>query len=62
MATFRDRLPSRHYALLLFAICAFPVHVWYIVNLLRELPARMYDLNVWDLVGMSAYVLVFATS
>lgn len=45
---------------MLLAACAFPVHVWAIVNVLRELPAWLLRLNVWELVGVISYTLVFS--
>jgi hypothetical protein len=45
---------------LMFGVCAFPVHVWAIVNLLRELPAWLLRLSIWELIGVISYVLVFA--
>ena len=44
---------------MLFAACAFPVHVWAIVNVLRELPAWLLRLSLWELIGVISYTLVF---
>jgi hypothetical protein len=44
----------------MFAACAFPVHTWSIVILLRELPAWILRLNIWDLIGVMAYPQTFA--
>lgn len=60
MAIFRSRLPSKQDIALTFAVCAFPVHVWAIINLFREIPAWMLRLSLWELTGVIAYTLVFA--
>ena len=44
----------------MFAACVFPVHVWSIVNVLREVPAWVLRLSSWELVGVIAYTQAFA--
>jgi hypothetical protein len=39
---------------------AFPVHVWLIINVLRELPAWLLRLPLWDVLGVVAYSLMGA--
>lgn len=60
MAIFRNRLAPTQDLVLAFAACAFPVFVWSILNVLREVPAWVLRLNVWDLIGMLAYTQAFA--
>ncbi|RMH02228.1 MAG: hypothetical protein D6706_00455 [Chloroflexi bacterium] len=60
MAIFKRRLPSRQDLLYVFAACAFPVHVWLIINVMREVPAWILRLSMWDLLGVVAYSLLFA--
>lgn len=60
MGTFKKRLPSKRDAFLLFAACVFPVHVWSILNVLREVPAWVLRLSVWELAGVIAYTQVLA--
>lgn len=60
MAIFRERIPSNKDIFLAFASCTFPIYVWAIANLLREVPALILRLSVWDLVGVIAYTLNFA--
>ena len=60
MAIFRKRVASTQDLVLLFAVGAFPVYVWSIVNVLNAVPAWMLRLNTWDLIGMIAYSQVFA--
>jgi hypothetical protein len=56
----QKRLPTRRDALFLFLISAFPIHFWAIVNLLRNIPALILRLSVTELIGVTAYTLVFA--
>lgn len=60
LATFRRRLPLRRDVLLLFAACVFPVHVWAIIGLLKELPAWILRLSTGEMVGVISYTLAFA--
>ena len=60
MATFSNRFGSRQELAYIFAVCIIPVHVWLIINVLREVPAWILRLTTWDLVGVLAYSLVFA--
>lgn len=60
MAIFKKRLPSSQEAIYGFAAFAFPIHVWLIINVMREIPAWILRLNIWDLVGVVAYSQVLA--
>jgi hypothetical protein len=60
LVTFRERLPSLSDAGDLFAVCAFPVYIWSIIAMLRELPAWILRLPLWDVVGLVAYTQAFA--
>ncbi|MCP4423681.1 MAG: hypothetical protein GY803_04230, partial [Chloroflexi bacterium] len=60
MAIFRKRLPSSQEALYAFAVCIFPIHVWAIINVMREVPAWILRLSIWDLIGVIAYSQLFA--
>lgn len=44
----------------MFASCVVPVHVWSILNLLREVPAWVLRLSSWELIGVIAYTQAFA--
>jgi hypothetical protein len=46
--------------MLAFAACAFPVHVWTIVSVMREIPAWVLRLSAWQLVGVISYALMVA--
>lgn len=39
---------------------AFPVHVWAILNIMREIPAWILRLSLWDVVSVVAYSLLFS--
>ena len=56
----RTRFPSRRELALVFAACVFPVHVWTIINVLREVPAWVLRLSAWQLVGVISYALLVA--
>ena len=56
----KDRLPSWRDAFLIFAAVAFPIHVWAIIGALREVPAWILRLSVWDVIGVMSYTLVIA--
>lgn len=70
MATFNEhsvvqhvtapRRLSRQELLNVFAACAFPIHVWLIINVMREVPAWILRLSIWDLIGVISYSLMFA--
>jgi hypothetical protein len=51
---------SAHRLLSLFLICAFPVHLWAIILILRDIPWMTQRTNLWDAIGVGAYGLVFA--
>lgn len=50
---------TRKSLLSLFAVCAIPIYIWSIYNLLHEVPAWVLRMSVWDLVGIIAYVQAF---
>lgn len=60
MAILRHHLPSDREIALVFTACVFPVHVWTIINVLREVPAWVLRLSAWELVGVISYALVVA--
>ena len=44
----------------LFLTCAFPLHAWTIILVLRDVSWVAERTNLWDAVGVGAYALVFA--
>jgi hypothetical protein len=59
LATFNTRFAERS-LLQLFVYCAFPIHVWTIVNMFLDIPAWLVYMTSWELVGTIAYTLTFA--
>jgi hypothetical protein len=60
LVTYRARLPKAQEAPLLFAICAFPIFAWSIVQVLQQVPSWILRLNLWDLAGVIAYTQALA--
>jgi hypothetical protein len=60
MDTFRNKWSAKSEYFRLFLVCAFPVHVWAYINLLNDMPSMVLEMGVWRILGVAAYVLVFA--
>jgi hypothetical protein len=60
MDTINHRLASKDEYFRLFLVCAFPVHVWAIVTLLKWASVFMIHMNAYQIVSVTAYVLFFA--
>jgi hypothetical protein len=45
---------------LVFAVAAFPIHFWAWLNFLREVPAYILHVKIWDILGILAYVQAYA--
>lgn len=60
MDIFKRRLASKSEYFQLFLICAFPIHVWAILNLLYSAPAMALQMNVIQLLSVVAYVGAYA--
>jgi hypothetical protein len=60
LATFRGRFVSREQFFYAFAASVIVVQVWAILNLLKELPAWILRLSLWELAGVIAYTQAFA--
>ncbi len=59
MAISKKRFQSRADLLTLFAICAFPIHVWAIYRIIQEVPQWLLRLTIPQLIGVVGYVLMF---
>jgi hypothetical protein len=46
--------------LLVFAICAVPVHIWAFIALFRAIPSWILSMTVGEMAGIMAYPLAFA--
>lgn len=44
----------------LFLICAFPLHLWTLILVFRDMSWVIERTNAWDAVGVASYGLVFA--
>jgi hypothetical protein len=55
----RGRAASNEEILLLFVVCVFFIHVWSVVVLFTEIPTLILRANIWELIGVIAYVLAF---
>jgi len=60
MDTFRNKWSAKSEYFRLFLVCAFPVHVWAYINLLNDMPSMVLEMGVWRILGVAAYVQVFA--
>lgn len=60
MDTFRNKWSTKSEYFRLFLVCAFPVHFWAYINLLNDMPSMVLEMGVWRIMGVAAYVLVFA--
>jgi hypothetical protein len=58
--SFLDRFPSRHEVLLVFAACIFPIHAWTTIVFLYNFPSLILKANLWQILGVFAYALIFA--
>ena len=59
MAIFRDRI-NWNDLILLFVFTAFPIHVWTIINMLKDVPSWSLYMRIWELISTVAYTLTFA--
>lgn len=54
------KFPSKKEVLLLFSACVIPIHIWSIINILREIPTYLLSMTTGEIIGMIAYAQVFA--
>ena len=57
---FYRRIPSRRNIVDVYLACLFPIQVWSIYNSLREVPAWLRQMSLWDLIGVVSYPQMFA--
>ena len=60
MAICKDRLPPTQDIVLVWAACVFAVYGWAILAFFRRVPAWLFYLDSWDVIGIFAYTQVFA--
>ncbi|HUI87667.1 MAG TPA: hypothetical protein VLX61_02965 [Anaerolineales bacterium] len=51
---------SKQGLLSLFLICAFPVHFWTLLLVLRDMSWAIQRTNAWDAIGLASYGLLYA--
>jgi hypothetical protein len=56
----QNQLYNRREIFLGFIAIAFPIQVWAIINILREVPAWILRLSFWDMWGVISYTLAYA--
>jgi hypothetical protein len=44
----------------LFLVCAFPLHLWALILIFRDMDWVIERTNVWDAIGVGSYGMVFA--
>jgi hypothetical protein len=54
------RAPSTRAIVYAYLGSLFPLQLWSIFHLLREIPAWLGQMTVWDVVGVASYVQMFA--
>ncbi len=53
------RFPSKKDMWVVFLLACLPTHIWSIILALREIPALLISLKMWDVLGFLSYSLVF---
>jgi len=54
------KLPTRNEIILLFLACVIPIHIWSIINILREIPRYLQYLTIGEIIIIFAYTQAFA--
>lgn len=60
MYKIKSRFGSKVEYFQLFLVCAFPIHIWAIINFFNSMPSMLLKMNNVQLLGVAAYVFVFA--
>ncbi len=55
----KGRFPSKKDMWVVFLLACLPTHIWSIILALREIPALLISLKMWDVLGFLSYSLVF---
>jgi hypothetical protein len=59
LAIFKRRFTSQGLTQI-FVYSAFPIHIWALINMFRDVPSWVLYLRNWEVVSMVAYTLSFA--
>lgn len=60
MAIFKNRFPTKQNIYYLLLACVFPIHVWSLINVMREIPAWVLRLSIAEMFGVIAYAQLYA--
>ncbi|MCA9921101.1 MAG: hypothetical protein KC419_12270 [Anaerolineales bacterium] len=60
MAIFKNRFPTKQELYYFLLACVFPIHVWSLINVMREIPAWVLRLSIAEMLGVIAYAQLFA--
>ena len=55
-----DRFPTRQDSFLVFSVCIFPIHFWISIAFLYNFPSLILKANIWQMLGVLAYMFTFA--
>jgi len=56
----RDRFPSKKEAWLVFSACIFALQVWSTIVFLYNFPSLILKANIWQIISVLGFTLVFA--
>jgi len=54
------RFPTKQELFYTLLACVFPIHVWSLINVMREIPAWILRLSIAEMVGVIAHAQLFA--
>ena len=56
----RERFPNKREAWLVFSVCVFAIHVWSTIVFLYNFPSLILKANIWQIISVLGFALVFA--
>jgi hypothetical protein len=59
LAIFEQRF-TRQGLTQIFVYCAIPIHIWAIINMLRDIPSWLLYMRIWEVIATICYTLCFA--
>ncbi|HBY94947.1 MAG: hypothetical protein M5U01_18905 [Ardenticatenaceae bacterium] len=60
MGIFKQRIVSKREIPLVFAACVVPIYSWSIIRFFDRITGWLYFLNIWEILSIFAYTVVFA--
>lgn len=58
--TIIGRFPTRQESFLVFSVCVFSIHFWISIAFLYNFPSLILKANIWQMLGVLAYMFTFA--